>query len=638
MALNHFKIRIIAAVSVFFLFFTLLSSLHAQVKPADDQAADDVKKFAYYVAWKGETAFSIARKFNESLADFFQNNPQSKNGIHDGDELRIPLPFSIRPDEKLSKTVLRIKYVVGRQETLYAISKMFNTTQEEILKVNPTLKGVLSKGAVLNIPVSGIFATAPSKPADILSKEYTIVSGDNYYQLQRRFGVSQAELVELNPALRDGFKSGMVIKLPAKKISQVETPAETQSPKVLPASLKSPVAAEMMVVKKEAAQPKRVTEKVDDSPHPNSEGAAPALNKTFKIGIYLPFCQNLSDSVRNSQHSDNFVAFYSGVLLAAQKLTESGMKVKLFVYDTYHDSDVVNTLIRKPEFLSLDLIVGPVYPKDQKIIAAVSAKNFIPMVSPLSSDSHFVLNTPGYYLINPGRKIRLSGTADYISSNYFGQNIILLNHGDDSEDEKFLLNRLIQTRGIGKVKEYNILSEDFSGLEVLLKSDKENIFILAEESEANVSVAMTRLNTISKTHKIKVIGLQEYTKMQSIDIEYLHNTNLHYLSPYYIDYGNSKVNSFIEKYRSAYNSEPSQYSFQGYDIAMYFISSLGQSGKVFRGTHSDPRVDLLQTEYNFQKPSPYGGYINRTMYIMEYTNGYEVRCSGKVVTSILNLM
>ena len=634
MAFNHFKFRTISAVSAFFLFFTLLTSLQAQVKSEDDKTTDDVKKFAYYVAWRGETVFSIARKFNQPVDDFFQNNPQSKQGIHEGDELKIPVPFSIRPDEKPNKSPLRIKYIVGRKETLYAISRLFNTTQEEILKINPLLKGVLSKGAVLNIPLNASITTTPTKPAEILLKEYTIVSGDNYYQLQRRFGVSQAELVQLNPALKDGFKSGMIIQLSTKKITQVETP----SPKIVPTSKKPTPATESIVAKKDIPPANKMTEKIADSSPDNSESSAPVLNKTFKIGIYLPFCQNLTDSVRNTQHSDNFLAFYSGVLLATDKLNETGMKVKLFVYDTYHDSDVVNTLIKKPEFLSLDLIIGPVYPNDQKIIAEASAKNFIPMVSPLSSDSHFVPNTPGYYLINPGRKLRLSGTADYISANYFGQNIILLNHGGDSADEKFLLNRLNQSRGNGKVKEYNILSEESAGLEEQLKSDKENIFILAEENEANVSVAMTRLNTISKTHKIKVIGLQEYTKMQSIDTEYLHNINLHYLSPYFIDYGNSKVNRFIEKYRLAYSSEPSQYSFQGYDIALYFISSLGQSGKVFRGTHSNPQVDLLQTEYNFQKPSPYGGYINRTMYVIEYTSGFEVRCSGKIVTSILNLI
>jgi len=634
MASNYFKIQTRFAFSVFVLFFTLSTSLQAQVKLEDDKGTDEVKKFAYYVAQKGETAFSIARKFNQSLVDFYKNNPQSNQGIHDGDELRIPVPFTVRPDEKLNKSPQRLKYIVGRKETLYAIARMFNTTQEEILKVNPSLKGVLSKGEVLNIPLFTGSAASYSKTVEQTIKEYTIVSGDNYFQLQKRFGVSQAELEQLNPALKDGFRSGLVIKLPAKKGAEVSREEVAPITKVVAPSKKSSLSAEPAVDTRDAEPTDKIKERIEIPSPEKADVTVPALNKTFKIGIYLPFCLNLNDSVRSSQHTNSFLEFYSGVLLATEKLTSSGMKVKLFVFDTYHDSDVVNKLVRKPEFLSLDLIIGPVYPKDQKIVAELSAKNFIPMVSPLSPESRFVLTTPGYYLINPGRKLRLASTADYISENFFGQNIILLNHGADSDDETFLLNRLNKKPGTQKVKQYNILSEEAGNLEEQLKGDRDNIFILAEENEANVSVAMTRLNTISKTHKIKVIGLLEYTKMQSIDIEYLHNTNLHYLAPYYIDYGNSKVNSFVEKYRSSYGSEPSQYSFQGYDIGLYFISSLGQPGKVFRRTNSNPGVDLLQAEYNFQKPSPFGGYINRTLYIIEYTNNFEIHSVGKIRGSV----
>ena len=184
------------------------------------------------------------------------------------------------------------------------------------------------------------------------------------------------------------------------------------------------------------------------------------------------------------------------------------------------------------------------------------------------------------------------------------------------------------------MRSYNILTEDALGLEELLTDSLENVFILAEGSEANVSVAMTRLNTVSKSHKVRVIGLQEYTKMQSIDIEYMHNTNLLYLAPFFIDYGNPKVNKFIEKYRLDFGSEPTQYSFQGYDIALHFFASLVKAGKNFPATNPNPGVDLLQAEYNFLKPSQLGGYINGSFYVVEYTNNYEVRIIEKIKGSL----
>ena len=567
-----------------------------QVNGLQKDESED-RLFNYHSVRKKETVFSIAQKSNVTSEDIYRFNPQARDGIKEGDVLKIPKPqISVKETKANANEIQQpIKHVVKRKETLFSIARQYNTTQEEILKSNPTLKGTLSKGTVLIISGASATPTAQEKPKEVPKfSEYRIGNGDNYYQLEKRFGISKTELEQMNPSLKDGFNIGMVIKIPLKESSIDKKSQTIDSLKSYPVDL-----------------------------HPDN-------NKTFQIGIFLPFCQNLNDSSRVAQKTASFLEFYSGVLLATEKITEAGMKVKLYTYDTYQDNKVIEKLVKKPEFLSLDLIIGPVYPENQKIVTELSAKNRIPMISPLSSDSRFVAITPGYYQINPGKKLRLSGTADYIADKFAGQNIIVLNHGTNSRDVNLILDRLNQKLGAGMFRQYNIMAGGTSGLEEMLKTDKENIIVLAEGNEANVSVAMTRLNTISKSNKITVIGIQEYTKMQSIDIEYLHNTHLHYLAPYFINYGNPKVNIFIEKYRAAYNSEPTQYSFQGYDIALHFLATLAMLGKNFPATNPSPEIDLLQADYSFQKPSDLGGYMNRTLYIIEYTDSYEVRSTGKM--------
>ena len=563
--------------------------------------------YTYHSVRKKETVFSIAQRSGITSEDIYQYNPQARDGIKEGDVLKIPKPLTSENESKaiINENQQLVKHVVRRKETLFSIAKQYNTTQEEILKANPAVKGSLSKGTVLIIPrASNIPAIQTKQKEPVQFSEYRIISGDNYYQLEKRFGTSKEELEQLNPALKDGFKSGLIIKIPIKEANASdEKNAEKQ--------------------------------KADDGTFSAPKISYSNQDKTFQIGVFLPFCQNLNDSAKIVQRTASFLEFYSGVLLATEKITEAGMKVKLFTYDTYQDSKVVDKLVKKPEFLSLDLIIGPVYPENQKTVSELSAKNRIPMISPLSSDSRFVSTTPGYYQINPGKKLRLTGTADYIADKFAGQNIVVLNHGANYGDEKLIIDRLHQKLGTGKLRQYNVWDGGTTGLETLIKADMENIFVLTELNEANVSVAMTRLNTISKSNKITVVGLQEYTKMQSIDIEYLHNFRLHYLAPYFIDYGNSAVNTFIEKYRAAYSSEPTQYSFQGYDIALHFMASLAMAGKNFPDANVSPGVDLLQADYNFQKPSELGGYMNRTLYIIEYTDNYEVKSAGKILGAMV---
>jgi len=565
--------------------------------------------YSYHSVRKKETVFSIAQKNNITSEDIYHFNPQARDGIKTGDVLKIPKPQT--PDKSFKPATddhqQYVKHIVRRRETLFSIARQYNTTQENILKANPTLKGSLSKGTVLIIPKVSNLPVVQKKQAETVKfSEYQIQKGDNFFQLEKRFGISQSELEQLNPALKDGIRSGLVIRLPLK-----ESIGEGN-------------------IKKEENLSVNNIKQVEGPILSTVQTSSGDLNKTFQIGVFLPFCQNLNDSAKIVQRTASFLEFYSGVLLATEKITEAGMKVKLYTYDTYQDNKVVAKLVKKAEFLSLDLIIGPVYPANQMIVAELCAKNHIPMISPLSSDSRFVATTPGYYQINPGKKLRLTGTADYIAGKYAGQNIIVLNHGANYGDEKLIIDRLHQKLGSGKLRQYNVWEGGTAGLETLLKADVENVFVLTEGNEANVSVAMTRLNTISKSNKFTVVGLQEYTKMQSIDVEYLHNTRLHYLAPYFIDYGNPKVNTFIEKYRAAFNSEPTQYSFQGYDIAVHFMASLGMSGKNFPETNLSPGVDLLQADYSFQKLSEFGGYMNQTLYIIEYTDTYEVKSAGKI--------
>jgi LysM repeat protein/ABC-type branched-subunit amino acid transport system substrate-binding protein len=588
------------------LFFLLVIHLTLVARENPDTENLDVKdkKYAFYTVIKGDTPYSIARKFSLTTTDLFTFNPQAKQGIHEGDELKIPTDYMIHLDDKTSTGIQRVTYIVGRKETLYSISRIFNTTQEEILKANPTLKGVLESGTILQIPIStGVSDAKPIVAPPSSPDEYTLVSGDNYYQLKQRLGFSQSQLEELNPILKDGFKAGMVIRLPTK-------------------------AQEAITEKMIAIQPPKEPEPITPLTIVATDPLPTKSTKNFDVGVFLPFCQNQSDSVRAVQRANNFLEFYSGILMADEKLTASGMNIKLHVYDTCVDTMALKDIVKSPEFLSLDLVIGPVFPAEQTTIAALCFKNHIPMVSPLSSDSRFVSTTPGYYLVNPGKKLRLATTADYISTNFSEQNIIMIRQADGSGDDKFLLDKLISRLGSSKVQQCAIATEDGAALEARLKDDVDNIFVLAEVNEADVSVAMTRLNTLSKTHKIKVIGVQEYVKMQSIDIEYFHNANLHYLAPSFIDFENAGVERFVGKYRLEFGAEPSQYSFQGYDIALHFMGSLGKPLTHF--LTSDGESELLQATYRFDKPASIGGYMNRSLYVIEYSTDYEVRNIAKL--------
>ncbi|NEW84161.1 MAG: LysM peptidoglycan-binding domain-containing protein, partial [Mariniphaga sp.] len=88
--------------------------------------------FTYHSVRKKETVFSIAQRSGITSEDIYQYNPQARNGIKEGEVLKIPKPQTSYNESKarIDETQQLIKHVVRRKETLFSIAKQYNITQE----------------------------------------------------------------------------------------------------------------------------------------------------------------------------------------------------------------------------------------------------------------------------------------------------------------------------------------------------------------------------------------------------------------------------------------------------------------------------------------------------------------------------
>lgn len=168
-----------------------------------------------------------------------------------------------------------------------------------------------------------------------------------------------------------------------------------------------------------------------------------------------------------------------------------------------------------------------------------------------------------------------------------------------------------------------------------LNPDMENvIFIPASENrdvrEALLSRAINSLYVLSEEFDITLVGVSDYPNFKSINTEYFHKLKLHYLTPRYVDFTSSLVNDFIADYRSQFYDEPDEYSFRGYDIAIYFSGAYAYLGENYTDNISNYHTPLTQSGFNFQRVSETSGYMNHSLYIMNYTTGYDVNMFYKI--------
>jgi len=152
----------------------------------------------------------------------------------------------------------------------------------------------------------------------------------------------------------------------------------------------------------------------------------------------------------------------------------------------------------------------------------------------------------------------------------------------------------------------------------------ENVFLIPTDSEAQVSVAVTNLNSLAERFNIVLVGTQVLPKLKSIQTENYHQIRLRFLSPYFVDYNRPLVRRFVGQFREKFAAEPTQFSLQGFDVAYYFMSAMFTYGKDFRNCISDYPMELTQMNFGFERVSPVAGFMNKSLFITGYERNFDV--------------
>jgi LysM repeat protein len=155
-----------------------------------------------------------------------------------------PTGGTIRPTPRPAATLSPrfTTYVVKKGDTLYSISKRYHTTVEKLTRINhisdPT---TLSVGQELKIPLPPA-AAKPTRPVPVAgSKTYTVQKGDTLSSIARKFNTSVATLQKLNHfANPNKLAVGSVILVPATTKAKPTTVHHPSTPPPSSPSAPSP--------------------------------------------------------------------------------------------------------------------------------------------------------------------------------------------------------------------------------------------------------------------------------------------------------------------------------------------------------------------------------------------------------------
>ena len=109
-------------------------------------------------------------------------------------------------------------YVVQSGDSLYSIARKFNTTVAKLQELNNLTSNLLQIGQVLI--VSEDITPTPTPPTTQDYIIYTVKSGDSLWKIANEYEVTVSEIIELNNLGTTLLQIGQQLKIPTKTISE----------------------------------------------------------------------------------------------------------------------------------------------------------------------------------------------------------------------------------------------------------------------------------------------------------------------------------------------------------------------------------------------------------------------------------
>lgn len=107
---------------------------------------------------------------------------------------------------------------------------------------------------------------------------------------------------------------------------------------------------------------------------------------------------------------------------------------------------------------------------------------------------------------------------------------------------------------------------------------------------------------VYRKYNVVLYSPSKIRSFETIDIENLHNLKTRVSTSYFIDYESPEVRHFLMEYRALYNTEPTQFSFQGYDLAYFFIKMKSTYGKKWMENIARMgNTAMMQTDFLFRE-------------------------------------
>jgi len=548
-----------------FLCLSLLSLAQPENTPIE---VIEGKRYYVHFAQGGNTLYGIHNLYKVPVEDIISANPETANGLKEGQRILIP----IKGVESLPENLVIHK--VEAKETLYRISKKYNVSIEYLVELNPGIDLGLSEGQEIKIPVK--MPSGQGAPLRVQQKNFkvsfmdsiikhTVLKGETLYSISKRFMVPAEEIRVLNMLKNDRIRPGDILNIPIKK----ERIEKVEIRKVEPANLsknRPPIIDSLLLFKKK---------------------------EQYNVAILMPLFLNKPEGY-NPKISDMAAEFYMGAKAALDSLQKMGMKAKVYIHDSQNDSAAVREILKKPEFSKMDLIIGPFYGFNSEFVADWCRANGVRMVCPFATNYEILRDNPFIYEAVTSDITLSEGLAKHLLKNRGNDQVILIKPTAAQDLNCYEAFRSAYMRDTTRKQGPRLMESTLEDFATFIKANANTHLVYLSNDKAE---AMEFVNNVNKsayksgTGKLTIYGTNDWANFSNISSDYKNKYNLQFATSFDLNYHSERTKTFQRKYRLNYSADLSKMAIQGYDVTMFFCQTLLMQKKPTSGLMNTIRIE-----------------------------------------------
>ena len=617
-----------------------------EIERSENKVILEGRIYYIHVVKAGQTLYSIARAYQVSEKEIIMENPGSGADLMIGQVLKIPSRPSVETRVHTADSTSQGAYhVMKAGETLYAISRRYGCSVDELIRLNPGLDiNDIPNGYKIRLPGEESRADISFDDEGFLF--HKVKKGETLFSISRYYDVGMKDIRSENPELGwGGPRIGDILRIPKPNtsVTSIFSPDTVKKDTLFMAEEIDSLAIEDLYA-------------FDDF-----EDFVFDSGRMYRVVYLIPFnyeemvpldtlLKDVKSEIRRERiiqdykmeaakpGSTNFLEFLEGSMLAADSLTDVGMSLDIRVYDTKRSMIRTQEILEDPAVREADLIIGPFYNYNLELVSAFSRRHRIPLVTPFSANDSLLRKNPYLFQPMPSHMTEFRRNAVYIGR-LLDKNLVFVHNGDSARAlsteayKETIFSEIAKYADPETVmfKEVVITDGNTDGLVHALNQDMENLVILPSTDEAFASLVATRIYYELGNYDIALFGSSYWVGFNNIEISYPHALDLTISHRNIYNYTDREFLDFLEKFRNNYMKEPLAYTLTGcnygvtgYDLSLYFLSALHRYGPRFVLHMQDHREDATLCMFDFDRVSPRGGFENRYMRYYHYGQDLEI--------------